>query len=109
MISKFTNFVFQAYKRARKERIAKLQAEFKVKKEEFEQTKKKETAALEKELEEMGVNTNVESLEDLFKEMGLGHPPYVVPMEKRKNKCTRMWEKKYEEWAAMKQKNVTPT
>ena len=100
--------IFQEYKRARKERIAKLQAEFKAKKEEFEETKKKEIAALEKELKEMGVNTSVRSLEELFKQMGLG-PPYVVPKEKPKTKAQKMWEKKFQEWAAMKQKNVTPT
>ena len=85
----------------------KLQAEFKAKKEEFEVAKEKEFAAFEKELQEMGVNTNVDSLQMLFKEMGLG-PPYVLD-EGIKSKRKSRLEMIFEKHAALKHKNETPT
>ena len=91
----------------RKERLEQLSAEFKRKKEEFEERKEKEMSDIENELRELGVNTDVKSLTELFKEMGLG-PPYVIPEERKKRKRYYTLQKKFEKYYATKQKDVTP-
>ena len=63
--------------------------------------------AIEKELQDMGVNTEVKNLEKLFKEMGLG-PPYVAEKWKQRRMRWRRLQKKFERHEAEKLKNVTP-
>ena len=65
-------------------------------------------AAIEKELQDMGVNTKVDSLHELFKEMGLGHP-YKLKKEPRRRMRWYRLQKKFEKWEAEKLKNATPT
>ncbi len=71
----------QRFTEARNQRLVMLREKFKQQKEEFEREKAEQLEAIEKELQEMGYKTDVNSLQDLFKEMNLG-PPYV-PVKKQ--------------------------